>query len=33
LESLAAAVAEEADRYGVRARIRFVHGPALRPSD
>lgn len=32
LEALAETVVAEAERYGVGARIRFVHDPALRPS-
>ena len=32
LGALADAVASEADRYGVRARVRFTYDPALRPT-
>ena len=31
LEMLGASVAAEAERFGVGARVRFVHDPALRP--
>ncbi len=32
LGALADAVASEADRYGVRARVRFTYDPTLRPT-
>lgn len=32
LEALGAAVAEEAERYGVRARVNFSFDPTLRPT-